>query len=190
MAKIIKNRDAVNEVVANDWQVLVLGADTAPAEARLPYGNVLVPLAVWQAKKYELVQRQWHSVDGGHLLGVWLGPQDDPAALADDLDDLSVIGVHFPVAGDGRGYSIAALLRTRLGYTGELRAIGAVGRDYLHFLQRVGFDAFEVSDAEQDLAGFDVFSTSYQPAADEPLPLFRRPPALQVVAAAGAHPAT
>lgn len=162
MAKLIKNRDAVNEIVANDWKVLVLAAGESAEAVKIPYGNVLVPLAVWQARKWDLVQRQWNQ---GHLLGVWLGPQDDPAALADDIDDFSAIGVRFPTVGDGRGYSIATLLRTRYGYTGELRAIGAVGRDYLNFLRRVGFDAFEVSDPESAVASLDDFSAAYQPAA-------------------------
>lgn len=165
MAKIIKHRDAANHIVANDWKVLVLAADETPEAAKLPHGNVLVPLAVWQARKHDLIQRQWHSVEGGQQLGVWLGPKDDPAEIAADIADLDAIGVHFPVAGDGRGYSIAALLRTRYGFTGELRAIGAVERDYLHFLRRVGFDAFAVQDAENAVASLDDFSVAYQPAA-------------------------
>jgi uncharacterized protein (DUF934 family) len=46
-------------------------------------------------------------------------------------------GVH-----DGRGYSLARLLRGRHGYAGELRAVGDVLRDQLYFLQRCGFDSF------------------------------------------------
>ena len=168
MAKLIKN----DALVANDWKVLTLAAGETPADVKQPWGNLLVPLAVWQARKWDLVQRQWEQ---GHLLGVWLAPQEDPAALADDLADLSAIGVHFPLAGDGRGYSTATLLRTRYNFAGELRAIGNVGRDYLHYLRRVGFDAFEVGDAENALASLDAFSAAYQGAADNPLPLFRRP---------------
>ena len=158
-------------VVADTWTVLRLAEGESPEEAKLPFGNVLVPLAVWQARKWDLVQRHW---DQGHLLGVWLGPKDDPAQLAADLGHFSAIGVHFPLAGDGRGYSIATLLRTRYGYTGELRAIGAVGRDYLHFLRRVGFDAFEVNDPESAISSFGDFSDAYQSAADGRLPWFRR----------------
>lgn len=179
MAKLIKN----DALVANTWKVLTLAANETAAEVKLPHGNVLVPLAVWRERKWDLIQRQWHGVEGGQLLGVWLAPQEDPAALAGELDDLDVVGVHFPLAGDGRGYSIATLLRTRYGFTGELRAIGNVGRDYLHYLRRVGFDAFEVGDAENALASLDDFSAAYQAAVDQPLPLFRRP-ALAYAAAA------
>ena len=162
MAKLIKNRD----IVANDWQILTLAAGDSPATAKLPWGNVLEPLAVWQARKWDLVNRQWEQ---GHLLGVWLGPQDDPAEIANDLADLDAIGVDFPVAGDGRGYSIATLLRTRYGYRGELRAIGAIERDYLHFLRRAGFDSFAVNDPERAIASLQVFSAAYQPAAEPAL---------------------
>lgn len=171
MANLIKNRD----IVANDWMILRLATGESPDAAKLPWGSVLVPLAVWQARKWDLVQRQW---EHGHLLGVWLGPQDDPATIAADLADLSAIGIDFPVAGDGRGYSIATLLRTRYGYRGELRAIGAIERDYLHFLRRAGFNSFAVRNPESAIVSLDAISASYQPDADEPLPLFRRPPAL------------
>ncbi len=167
MAKIIKNRD----IVADDWKVLTLAANETPADVKLPYGQVLVPLAVWQARKDDLIRREW---DQGHALGVWLGPKDDPAELAGDLDDLSVVGVHFPLATDGRGYSIATLLRTRYGYRGELRALGSIGRDQLHYLSRVGFDAFAVGEPEHAIAGLDDLTEAYQAAANQPLPLFRR----------------
>jgi uncharacterized protein (DUF934 family) len=60
-------------------------------------------------------------------------------------------------------------LRERLGYTGELRATGAVFLDQLPFLLRCGFDAFE-----SDQKGFGealarartLFSVVYQPTGD------------------------
>ena len=53
-----------------------------------------------------------------------------------------MIAVDFPKFSDGRGYSIAYNLRKRLGYTGELRAIGDVLRDQLFQMYRCGFDAY------------------------------------------------
>jgi uncharacterized protein (DUF934 family) len=164
MAKLIKQRAIVEDI----WQVLTLAAGETPESIALPFGPMLVPLLVWQARKTELLARQEEP------LGVWLGPVDDPAALAADLDRFSVIGVHFPLASDGRGYSIATLLRTRLGYRGELRAFGGIGRDHLHYLQRVGFDAFVVHQPETAIASLDDFSEAYQVSANQPLPLFRR----------------
>ncbi|GAB1393199.1 DUF934 domain-containing protein [Rhodocyclaceae bacterium] len=167
MANLIKNGD----IVANEWITLTLDAGLSPEDVKLPYGNVLLPLAVWRVRKWDLIQRQWHSLEGGGKLGVWLSPDEDPAVLAADLDDLDVVAVRFPAVGDGRGYSIASLLRTRYGFKRELRAIGAVERDYLHFLQRVGFNALEVGNPEEALASLDDFSIAYQPAADQSLPL-------------------
>ncbi|MCX7169381.1 MAG: DUF934 domain-containing protein [Proteobacteria bacterium] len=167
MAKIIKHHD----IVADQWRVLTLAANDTPASVKLPVGPLLVPLAVWQARKAELIRREWEHHE---LLGVWLATEDDPADIAAELDDFSVVGVHFPLAGDGRGYYIATLLRMRFGYRGELRAFGSIGRDHLHYLQRVGFDSFAVNQPELAIASLDDFSEAYQVAANQPLPLFRR----------------
>ena len=97
--------------------------------------------------------------------------------MAADLDDFTVIGVHFPKFTDGRGYSIARLLRERYGYKGELRAFGDIGRDQIFLLNRVGFDSFLIGEgrnAEDALAAFDDFPEVYQAGADLPIPLFRR----------------
>ena len=168
MAKIIKNR----AIVEDHWTVLKLAANETAATVRLPAGPVLVPLAVWQARREDLIRREWEQ---GAPYGVWLDPADDAAAIAGDLDDLAVIAVDFPKFTDGRGYSIATLLRTRYGYRNELRAIGDVGRDQLHYLFRAGFDAWATrQEPEQALAGLDDFTEAYQSAANQPLPLFRR----------------
>jgi len=108
---------------------------------------------------------------------VVLQPADDPAALAGRIGALAVIAVNFPKLGDGRGYTIARLLRERYGYRGELRAIGAVARDHLHAMAQCGFDAFELRAGEEPreaLKAFDDFSEQYQATAAQPAPLFRR----------------
>ncbi len=71
-----------------------------------------------------------------------LEPTDDPASVADRLDRVARVEVNFPKFGDGRGYSIARLLRERYGYKGELRAVGEVVRDHLFYMESCGFDAF------------------------------------------------
>ena len=96
---------------------------------------------------------------------VRLEPADDPSKVADQLASVARVEIHFPSFGDGRGYSIARLLRSRYGYQGELRAVGQFTRDHLYFMERVGFDAFELrenEDAEEALASFNSFSVSYQ----------------------------
>lgn len=169
MTKIIKNGQIVND----DWQVLRIGEGQLPAEVKVPAGKVLVPLALWLAHSDELIQRKHH----GNDLGVWLAPEDDPALLLPHLQEFAVIAVDFPVFRDGRGYSSAALLRTRYGYKGELRAIGDVLKDQVFYLARVGFDALAVREdksIEDALASLKDFSEVYQGAVVQPIPLFRR----------------
>jgi uncharacterized protein (DUF934 family) len=108
---------------------------------------------------------------------VVLEPTDDPRALAERLPGLKLIAVNFPKYGDGRGYSIARLLRERYGYKGELRAIGVVARDHLQLMAQCGFDSFQLregEDAVEALKGLDDFTESYQASAAQPVPLFRR----------------
>jgi len=136
----------------------------------LPGGPIAVPLAGWKERRAELLARR-------EPVGVWLKPEDDPAGLGADVHALSLIAIQFPKFTDGRGYSSAVLLRHRLGYKGELRAFGDVGRDQLLYLRRCGFDAFSLPahrDPEAALSAFEDFSVRYQGSVDDPLPLFRR----------------
>jgi len=105
-------------------------------------------------------------------------PADDPASAS--LEGAVRVEVNFPKFGDGRGYSIARLLRERYGYRGELRAVGHITRDLLFYLESCGFDAFELragEDPKAALAGFEDFSEAYQASVARPQPLFRRRPA-------------
>ena len=149
----------------DSWQGLAAGDDKAPP------ADLLLTLGQWQARREE-----WLARTTGRL-GVQLEPADDPAARAADLPRLALIAVNFPSFTDGRGFSTARLLRERLGYSGELRAVGDVFRDQLFYLSRVGFDAFLLrpgEDAEAALASLDSFSEAYQSSVAQPLPLFRR----------------
>jgi len=106
-----------------------------------------------------------------------LEPTDDPAAVAARLPKVSRVEINFPKFGDGRGFSIARLLRERYGYKGELRAVGEVARDHLYYMEQCGFDAFLLRDGEEvddALAAFDDFSEAYQATVAQPVPLFRR----------------
>ena len=134
----------------------------------------LFPLQIWLERRQELLARK---ATTEFSLGVWLEPMDDPCVLADDLAALDLVAVHFPKFVDGRGYSMASLLRQRYGYRGELRAFGDVGRDQLFYLARVGFDSFLISegrDAAAALDSLDDFPECYQTAVDQTIPLFRR----------------
>jgi uncharacterized protein (DUF934 family) len=147
-----------------------VGVEPEAAIQPLPEGPIVVPLALWEAQRESFRSR-------ATPVGVWLKPEDEPAALAGDVSYLRFVAVHFPKFTDGRGHSTASLLRRRYGYKGELRAFGDVGRDQLFYLGRVGFDSFALAphrDPESALASFGDFSVRYQGSIDDPVPLFRK----------------
>lgn len=101
------------------------------------------------------------------IAGVWLTPTDDVDLLAPHVHRLQLIMIGFPLYTDGRGYSQARTLRARLGYGGELRAIGDVRPDQLLFMIRAGIDTFDLAEAVDDalLQGLvGRYETSYQPS--------------------------
>jgi uncharacterized protein (DUF934 family) len=79
-------------------------------------------------------------------LGVLIAPADNVKALADHFDKIALIAVSFPAYSDGRGFSHASLLR-RLGYEGEIRAVGDVLIDPLPLMLRCGVTSFAVTNA-------------------------------------------
>jgi len=165
MAVIIKGMN----VVSDPWQRLELNADGSlpPVPSS---GDIIVPLAMWQRLREGLLARPGR-------LGVWLDSNEEPAAIAKDLRLFGVIAVNFPKVTDGRGYSIAQLLRKRYGWKGELRACGEIWRDQLFFLAGCGFNAFVLragEDPREALAAFGDFSETYQATVERPIPLFRR----------------
>ena len=108
---------------------------------------------------------------------VRLMPDDDPAKLEPFFDQLEVIEISFPRYADGRGYSQAQLLRRRLGFKGEIRAVGDVLQDQLLFMLRSGFDAFELNRqdaADAFMAASKEYSAFYQPAAEGEPGVFAR----------------
>ncbi len=96
--------------------------------------------------------------------GVLLSNTDDVASLMPDLERLALICIDFPEAVDGRGYSQARLLRDRLGYSGELRAVGEVLVDQLFLMRRCGFDAYALPDKNVECISkyLDPFTVKYQ----------------------------
>lgn len=139
-------------------------------DAALPEGPALVSRTRWQATRETLIAR-------GAPVGVVLAPGDAVEEIAADLPHLACVALHFPGPGEGRPYSAARLLRGRYGYRGEIRAVGDVLIDQVHFLKRSGFEVLALradQDVQAALAALKTFSVHYQPGADEPLPLFQR----------------
>jgi uncharacterized protein (DUF934 family) len=152
MRRILRRR----EIVADDW--IHLGEDAADGAA------LIVPLA--ELRKDPGRWWQWPG-----RLGVRLTPVDRVEELADELPRLDLVAVEFPNPGDGRGYSQARLLRERLGFRGELRAVGAgVRQDQVFLLARCGFDAIELAggeDADAARGALHRYDVAYQPGAPE-----------------------
>ena len=138
----------------NEW-TLATTAEEIP-----PLGPVYVTPELWAEARESLLQ-------SGRPLGLWLKSDQRPQDFADDIRYLQSVALEFPKFTDGRAYSAARILRERLGYKGELRAVGQVLRDQLLFMQRCGFDAFELAkqdDAEEWLEALREFSVWYQSA--------------------------
>jgi uncharacterized protein (DUF934 family) len=141
----------------NEWQEL--SDDAALPES----GNVIVSLDRW--RRDEPVLRM-----SNRQIGVRLQNSQSPLALAADIDRLSLVLIEFPKFSDGRAFSQARLLRDRLGFKGEIRAVGNVLRDQYLFMTRCGIDAVELPDGtpiDGFLEALGEFSVWYQPAADD-----------------------
>ena len=138
--------------------------------ADLPDTQVSVPLNLWLEETEAIKSR-----DG--LVAVQIGVDEHPEDIADTLNDVDMVVLPFVNHVDGQAYSHAYKLRTRLGFKGEIRAIGDVKFDQLGFLTRVGCNAFELPETENletALRAFGEFSDFYQPSADGARNIFSR----------------
>jgi uncharacterized protein (DUF934 family) len=145
-------------VAAENAFVFVADEDVIPAQ-----GGVILSLARFQTDGAALL-------DDGRAVGVRIEPAERVEDLAYDLPRLALIAPAFPKFRDGRAYSTAALLRERLGFKGEVRAVGDVLREQAYEMVRCGFDAFEPADGstpEQWGKAAGAFRHVYQAAADE-----------------------
>ncbi|MEI9989947.1 MAG: DUF934 domain-containing protein [Rhizomicrobium sp.] len=132
-------------------------------DAALPQdGGAVVSLARFIKDRETLLARN-------APIGVRLKPDESPEGLGPDLERLSLVAIEFPKFADGRGFSWARMLRTRLDYKGEVRAVGDYIYDQIAYLVRVGFDAFDPThpltpdDFNRALA---EMTNVYQPSTD------------------------
>jgi len=80
-------------------------------------------------------------------LGVEIAAGESAAPLQPYLGRLTLLALTFPKFSDGRSYSTARLLRERMGFRGELRALGDVLADQIPLMRRCGIQSFEVHHA-------------------------------------------
>ena len=149
--------------IEDTWTFIEEGADLPSS------GCISLPLT-------KLIEDSDAILARNQQIGVRLAPADDPHDLAPFLDRIALIEIDFPKYTDGRGYSQAQLLRRRLGYTGELRAVGHVLRDQILYMNRSGFDAYQTSRADLPnvVQALEEYSAFYQPAADGQTSVFTR----------------
>ena len=105
-----------------------------------------------------------------HAAALVLPNDADVLALSEQLRGQAAVVLQFPKWTDGRAYSQAVLLRSRLRFAGEIRATGEVLADMLPLLRRCGFDAVQLrADQQQAHAerALGYFSTHYQTVPPE-----------------------
>ncbi len=159
MGKIIRKR----QIVEDDWTLFADDAEI-PADSQ-----PIVTLARYKKEGGQLIERF-------AKLGVRVPsdklPQDIP-----NIDKLALIAIEFPKFSDGRGYTVGRMLRDRHNSTGELRAVGWVIREWMSYMERCGFDAWELKPGkplESALQAFGEITHSYQSTPVQKLPIYRR----------------
>lgn len=154
------------EIVADDWTVVEDGR----TELGTAGCKVVVTLARWRAERDALLAA--HAA-----VGVLVPNTADIEAVYPEIDDRPLIALQFPTFTDGRALSQAVVLRKRLGFRGELRAVGDIIRDLVFWLGRCGFESI-VPRKDQDLEGCRAalreLSVAYQASADGHVPAWVR----------------
>ena len=102
---------------------------------------VIVSLQQWQTHREVLLA-------SGQALGIRLQSDQSPSLVAGDLGHFSVVALEFPKFRNGRAYTHARMLRERFAFSGEVRAVGDVLQEQLNYMQRCGFNSFEISAAD------------------------------------------
>ncbi len=135
-----------------------------------------------------LTVEQWHAVREGWPAGLptalllpnTLDVETLHADLRTHAAQIALLVLQFPKWTDGRAYSQAHVLRSRLQYRRPLRATGDVVVDMLPLLQRTGFDEVQLRAGQsvasaQKALGF--FGGHYQGDVVQAQPAFARAPA-------------
>ena len=158
-------------LIKREGDAFVVAEDpfTAVADDELlPQGDVIISLTRFQAEGDRLLSEC-------RKVGVRIEPAEEVEALAYDLPRLAVVALAFPKHRDGRAFSSAVLLRKRLGFLGEVRAVGDVFAEQAGHLVRCGFDAYEVAEGvTPELWAHNVHRHRhvYQRAADARTPAY------------------
>jgi uncharacterized protein (DUF934 family) len=154
------------EIVADEWTVVEDGRGELGEDG----GKVIVTLARWRAEREALLSRF-------EAVGVLVPNTADIEAVYPEIADRALIALQFPAFADGRALSQAVVLRKRLGFRGEMRAVGDIIRDLVFWLGRCGFDSI-VPRKDQNLeacrTALGELDVAYQAAADLHTPVWVR----------------
>jgi uncharacterized protein (DUF934 family) len=145
--QLIKNK----AITQDDW------AFVADDDALTSDYNI-VSLARWEKERDTLVQHSSH-------LGLRLESDVIIEDIANDLANFQLIDLFFPAFTDGRAFTHARLLRSRYGFTDDVRVSGDFMRDQVFYLNRVGVSSFVLNDqdnAQQVIQSMDDFSITVQ----------------------------
>ena len=135
---------------------------TAADDAPLTDTPTIVSLTRFQKERDTLLARN-------APLGIRLRASENPEQLGDDVHHFAVVALEIPTFKDGRAFSWARILRTRMKYVGEVRIVGHILYDQVALLQRVGADAFELDSRvplSQVQRALGEMKNVYQPAPD------------------------
>ncbi len=144
--QLIKNK----QISQDNWTYT---DDDAPLKA--DYN--IVSVARWQNERKELSL-------ASHL-GLRLESDIIIEEIVADLSHFQLIELFIPVFTDGRAYTHARLLRSRYGFTGDIRVSGDFMRDQVFYLNRVGVSSFELNDqdnVQEVIQAMGDFSVEYQ----------------------------
>ena len=125
--------------------------------------HILVSSALWHTERDILLKYT------GGKIGIEMSSDEEPEIFADDLVTVDLIAINFPVFTDGRGFSIARILRDYYQYNGEIRATGNIILDQLPNLIRCGFTSFVMDERYNSMdiqKTLNTFSAYYQDSID------------------------
>jgi uncharacterized protein (DUF934 family) len=145
-----------------DGKLVADGFTAVADDAALPDGAIIVSLARFQKDRETLLARNTP-------LAVRLKADENPEKLGDDVQRFAAIILEFPKFRDGRAFSWARMLRTRLHFKGEIRVVGDFIFDQINYLHRVGVNAFEVPEGFTEQLYQKALSEMtyvYQPSTD------------------------
>lgn len=94
------------------------------------------------ADHWVVLLSQWVSYQkqyGKTASGVWVTGDQDPVDLIPLLDQTRLVVIEFPKSRDGRGFTLARILRERHHYDGDIRAAGPLLPDQFSMLIQCGY---------------------------------------------------